>query len=831
MTLPRPHSTDAEVAVLGACILDFEACTLMVGMLRPEHFYHSPHHRMFEAICVLVESGVRPDIVTVSDEMDRRGSPMRQEIRQAIDAVPASTNCEYYAEIVLEKYNLRRASERASDIIDAVGNKRPLDEVAAMPAPQDFEERGKDAVSLHDIVTDVWDRYERGDHGTYIPTGLDILDDALDGGLWLPEFTIVAGRPSSGKSSLVGYLAQAIAKQGHDVLFVSLEMSPDLIVRRFIAAEGGHPFREVRRGEADISGACGKLADLPIRFIDVATVAEIVGVLGAAKVVIVDYFQLMRVPAVAGVDERTDQGLARLARNLFREVKGAGAHLLLCSQLNRNVEHRGKNAKPMQSDLRECVTGDTLVYDADVGREIRVDALRPGTEKVRLWGVDERLQIAAGTVRAVWPTGKQEAFHLTTKSGRELVCTAGHRLLCGDNLWRRLDALTVGDEIAVTRVYPSAPPSPEDDSQEQRAVLLGWLLGDGYLGGTPTLTVSSLIDGLRAAKIAEDEFNLQPHIKIERLSKTAHRIVMTTGRMCGAGKNPLTRWLRDIGVWGKRGCAKEIPAYVFYSSPRVIAGCLRGLFHADGSITKRKGKSGVQIRFTNISERLCRQAAHLLLRLGIVATIHDHAYSRSAKRSDVERIWTVGIYDRAAASRFLSFVGFLGDKHIRALTLLDTKRNRAGHIDRMPRALTEYAWKLKRERGLEHKDFGWVNQGKRMSRERAAATAERLSDPIFRMYAEATVFWDEIAEIQSVGLRETYDLDVSGTHSFAAGDILAHNCGALEECADNLIFTHRIEGGAQLIIGKQRNGQVGELRGIKVDHSRMSWASEYVPPL
>ena len=156
-----------------------------------------------------------------------------------------------------------------------------------------------------------------------------------------------------------------------------------------------------------------------------------------------------------------------------------------------------------------------------------------------MWARNDELKLAKMPIEDAWFVGKQETFVVTTRSGRVIKCTGGHRFrsLSG---WVELRDLVVGSEIAVPRFYGT---SGNEEMSCDRALLLGWLLGDGHLGGTATLTTSTVQDAQLAAEIAVREFGLRPSIKRERPTANAFRVTMTTGRMSGAKKNPLTRCL------------------------------------------------------------------------------------------------------------------------------------------------------------------------------------------------------------------------------------------------------------------------------------------------
>ena len=58
-----PQAIDAEMAVLGAMLLDGEAVEDALEILKPEHFYKEAHQKIFAAMQSLLERGQAVDIV------------------------------------------------------------------------------------------------------------------------------------------------------------------------------------------------------------------------------------------------------------------------------------------------------------------------------------------------------------------------------------------------------------------------------------------------------------------------------------------------------------------------------------------------------------------------------------------------------------------------------------------------------------------------------------------------------------------------------------------------------------------------------------------------
>ena len=68
-----PQNIEAEAAVLGSILIDPQALTVVAEMLRPEDFYRDSHRLIFQACRELYTYGRPADLVTLTDELERRG--------------------------------------------------------------------------------------------------------------------------------------------------------------------------------------------------------------------------------------------------------------------------------------------------------------------------------------------------------------------------------------------------------------------------------------------------------------------------------------------------------------------------------------------------------------------------------------------------------------------------------------------------------------------------------------------------------------------------------------------------------------------------------------
>ena len=162
--------------------------------------------------------------------------------------------------------------------------------------------------------------------------------------------------------------------------------------------------------------------------------------------IVVDYLQLM---SASSDGENRATELSEISRSMKGLAKELGCPVIALSQLNRSLEQR-PNKRPVMSDLRECVTGDTLVSLAD-GRRVPIRAL-VGTEPEVLALSEDRRVVRARSDK-VWSVGTRPVLRVALASGRTMRVTAQHRLF-GANGWVRAGELSIGDRLAVARQVP-----------------------------------------------------------------------------------------------------------------------------------------------------------------------------------------------------------------------------------------------------------------------------------------------------------------------------------------------------------------------------------------
>jgi replicative DNA helicase len=384
---PLPHNLEAERSILGAVLLDNHSLNAAVEKLRSEDFFLPQHRHIFERMIQLAEKQQAIDIVTLMDDLSRRGDLDSAGgvayLSQLADGLPRATNVEHYARIVKEKAVLRNLAFSAAAIQEqALAGGDDADVIldrAESTIFQIAEDRVRAGlIGVKELVRDNFERLERifseGRRITGLATGYAGLDNET-AGLQPSELVILAARPSMGKTALALNIAENVAVRNREPVAVfSLEMSKESLLLRMLASEArvdAHKFRTGHMGRDDwnkITRALTSLGDAPLWIDDSAssTVLEMGAKARRLKrdrglsLMIVDYLQLV-VPTNTGRGTNRQEEVSSISRALKGLAKELKVPVVVLSQLTRAPEREER--KPQLSDLRES---GAIEQDADV---------------------------------------------------------------------------------------------------------------------------------------------------------------------------------------------------------------------------------------------------------------------------------------------------------------------------------------------------------------------------------------------------------------------------------------------------------------------------------
>lgn len=399
-----PANIEAEMAFLGAVLIDNRVIEELQTPLTPAHFFDPVHARIYERVLQLLDRKAVVTPVTLrpyfeADEQLKELGGLTYLARLTADGqgllAPRELAEQIYdlallRELIAVGRNLISAAMDTSESVEPVQQIERAE--AALYAVAEGAATGSEAqsfgVATRTAITAIEKAFNSGGHISGKTTGLTSVNEKI-GGLHDSDLIILAGRPGMGKTSLVTNIAfnaadrllrdqaDGIADEksvGAAVAFFSLEMSADQLATRILAEQSGISSEALRMGKISrddfqqLSFASQRLAELPL-FIDDTPALTIAALRARARrlkrrhnigVVIVDYLQLLQGSGRA-TDNRVNE-ISEISRGLKTLAKELSVPVIALSQLSRAVEQR-EDKRPMLSDLRES---GSIEQDADM---------------------------------------------------------------------------------------------------------------------------------------------------------------------------------------------------------------------------------------------------------------------------------------------------------------------------------------------------------------------------------------------------------------------------------------------------------------------------------
>ncbi len=386
-----PQASEVEQSVLGAMLIEREAIPRAIEVLSPDAFYLGKHEKIYHAVRSLFDRGNPVDLITLSDELKRRGELEAvggpYYLTELTAKVASAANVEYHARIIAEKALLRKMIETMTGLIGEAYDPGAdafdlLDRTESDILSISDNQLRDSASALSDVVKGTLEQLERihGREGgiTGVPSGFSRLDD-LTSGWQRSDLIIVAARPSMGKTAFC--LACALNAATHPeyptgAAIFSLEMGAQQLAQRMLTSQARVDAQKARTGRMNdqdwqrLARAAGTLSHANI-FIDDTPGLSILELRAKCRrlkvehdigLVIVDYLQLMHGTTNTRQSNR-EQEIAQISRSLKALAKELDVPVIALSQLNRAVESRGGDKRPQLSDLRES---GSIEQDADV---------------------------------------------------------------------------------------------------------------------------------------------------------------------------------------------------------------------------------------------------------------------------------------------------------------------------------------------------------------------------------------------------------------------------------------------------------------------------------
>lgn len=385
-----PQITDVEESVLGALILDQDALSNSIDIVKPEYFYKEEHVAIFRAISSLFAEGKPVDLLTVSERLKKNGSldfvGGTYKLVSLTERITSAAHIEYHVRLLSEKFiqrelirvsteTLRDAYDETKDVLDL------LDKTETKFLEINDSNFNSDILGMDVLVRNTINEIEKSqissEDSTGMLTGFRDLDNKI-GGFQRGTLIILAARPAMGKTAFALTMARNMAVDFHKPVAVfSLEMTASELTSRLISAEASINGRRFKaKGKLEewektmIREKTQPLIQAPIYIDDNPnlTIFELRAKCRRLKqkydiqMIYIDYLQLMHGgDSVKGGNR--EQEISYISRQLKALSKELGIPVLALSQLSRAVETRGGTKKPVLSDLRES---GAIEQDADI---------------------------------------------------------------------------------------------------------------------------------------------------------------------------------------------------------------------------------------------------------------------------------------------------------------------------------------------------------------------------------------------------------------------------------------------------------------------------------
>lgn len=457
-----------------------------------------------------------------------------------------------------------------------------------------------------------------------------------------------------------------------------------------------------------------------------------------------------------------------------------------------------------------CVTQDTLISTEFGLVPLSFILDKFGYPEESQWKkVAFKIQTHVGEASAVglYNNGKVRVKTVRSSLGYFLTTSLDHKYKVfegGSFVWKSASELKVGDYIAldtqkkalvstnqildtaISRHFNSKHVIFPSFLSPQLAEFLGLYLGDGYN------TKSGIGFSLNDQEQDTIDFVYRSFWDIFQLIPAREKSAGdgNSSRYIGTSVG-LKRFLVKNGLLKQsRANTLSIPEKIFYGSIEIQSAFLRGLFEADGSISK-DAYGNIFISFTTASRKLAQQVHQLLLHCGVISRLSSRVISKEDKResggygdSDAE-YFHIGITTDAGREAFLKNIGFIStDKQ--SIVEKFALRKRAAN-DRVPglQQIFSQLYEVSDNSLLKRhispfclsKDEYAIFKGKDITRKRLLNLAEENPDVAVLQEVVDTVkstFFDQIVSV-SYGVADTYDIEVEGVHEYLANGIAVHN--------------------------------------------------------
>ena len=648
-----------------------------------------------------------------------------------------------------------------------------------------------------------------------IPTGSIALDVALGlGGLPRGRIIEIYGPESSGKSTLALHAVANAQKAGGIAAYIDAEhaLDPDY------AKNLGVDTDALLVSQPDTGEQALEIADMLIRSgaIDIVVIdsvaalvpkAEIEGEMGDSHVGLQARLMSQALRKITGALNQTKT--TAIFINQLREKVGVlfgspettsgGKALKFYASVRldvRRIETLKDGTESVGNRTRvkvvknKCLAEGTRVFDPVTGLTYRIEEIVDGRLPAHVVSADKNGELSVCEVRSWFDQGEQEVIGLRLPDSTELWVTPDHKVLT-ERGWRLAGELVRGDRVARPRSFlgfGSDKPMPPEHAR-----LLGYLIGDGYVGGKTPIHFINVAESLQ-----QDVAKIAAALGCEA-KPTGTGDVALSHRP--GEKNGVLELCRRAGIFGSLAPTKKIPPVFFTPeiSAEVVGNLIFGYFETDGYVS-REQTGGIRVGFSTTSEQLAGQIHWLLLRWGIGSSVQRRdprvqrgGLVRGRRVSGKYPSWEVrvsGVENVSAFADAIPMWGPRGQAVTRELAALDGRYRGSqriymsrdivepvlSHLERRGVTALLAAQMVGESAGDPRGGMKAVLGASRMRRDRLQPLADALDDPFLHQILADQLWFSRIREILPARRTRTFDIEAADLHTLVAEDVVVHNC-------------------------------------------------------
>ncbi|WP_336045708.1 replicative DNA helicase [Solibacillus ferritrahens] len=345
---------------------------ILDSQLKPDMFYGQYHRQLFALMQQLANEGHPVDYLTLSARFEQIESIGLTYVTELM----MFANTDKFDDYVQLLREIWRERQKGQILFQAAEGDWAIPQIIERLDHTQLEGNRTDTTITQALVAmdnRPWEEVHTP--GLIIPhiKDLELLIDGFRPG----ELTIIAARPSMGKTDVMNNLALYAGWQGHLPIIFSLEMSKTILLDRLIATTGQYSRLKMRNPKQYFSEEQKKnwiqvlervnKSSIEIDDRSCLTIPQIRSQArriirqneNKTPIILIDYLQIIQADRD---EEYAAITMSKISRALKQMAKEFNCPVICLSQLNRNVESRG-NKRPLMSDLRDS---GSIEQDADV---------------------------------------------------------------------------------------------------------------------------------------------------------------------------------------------------------------------------------------------------------------------------------------------------------------------------------------------------------------------------------------------------------------------------------------------------------------------------------